>query len=241
MKISELLTESANKTAVVGWGRGMGHKGHMYLAQAVIEYAQKIGAQPFFFVSETVGKDDPLTPQEKLAIYKKVFPKYAGIFHSGKSPIPVVDSVAEQGYDSLVFVVGADQKQSFQFLGKQNKTGNWNTKFGQNVKVISRQDTGGATANLEGPRATPMREVLKNPNASDKEKFAVWRDGMPDALTDKQVLSIMKKVESRLNGLAEADQPMASSSPIPGTPQSIRAELNPQTRSSKSLDGWMRG
>ena len=26
-------------TAVLGWGRGMGHKGHMLLAQSVIHYA----------------------------------------------------------------------------------------------------------------------------------------------------------------------------------------------------------
>ena len=35
MKIATLL-EAQGKTAVVGWGRGMGHKGHMLLASAEI-------------------------------------------------------------------------------------------------------------------------------------------------------------------------------------------------------------
>ncbi len=39
------------KTAVLGWGRGMGHKGHMLLAKAVIHHAQQQNAIPFFVVS----------------------------------------------------------------------------------------------------------------------------------------------------------------------------------------------
>ena len=65
------------KTAVVGWGRGMGHKGHMMLASSVITQAGKVGGDPYFVVSKTVGKDDPITPDEKIAIYKKVFIQYS--------------------------------------------------------------------------------------------------------------------------------------------------------------------
>ncbi len=69
-----------SKLAVVGWGRGMGHKGHMYLADAVITQARDMGADPYFFVSKTVGKDDPIYPEEKIQIYQKVFPQQATIF-----------------------------------------------------------------------------------------------------------------------------------------------------------------
>ena len=69
-----------SKLAVVGWGRGMGHTGHMYLADAVITQAADMKADPYFFVSKTVGKDDPLFPEEKLSIYQTVFPQQKNIF-----------------------------------------------------------------------------------------------------------------------------------------------------------------
>ena len=251
MKISEILRESTQqgKTAVVGWGRGMGHKGHMYLASAVIEYAERIGATPYFFVSETVGSDDPLTPEEKLDIYRTVFPKQANIFHSGKNPIDVVESVHGQGFTNLVFVVGEDQKNSFQFLAKRGaKSGDWNTSFGPNVTVMSRQETKTSTSNLDGPRATPMREILARQDVSAKEKFAVWRDAMPDALSDMQVFELMHKASESLGfQLNETDQPQSGTSPIPGTPSSIRHEIDDTaerdrrtTIKAKKLQRWMR-
>jgi len=64
--------------------------------------------------------------------------------------------------------------------------------------VIKRQDVDDAAQAEEGPRATPMREILKDPNASDEQKFAVWRDAMPDALNDKEVLALMQKASQRM-------------------------------------------
>jgi hypothetical protein len=202
MKINEVLTENEthgrNRKVVVGWGRGMGHKGHCYLAQSVIEYAEKTGAQPIFYVSETVGADDPLTAQEKLAIYKKVFPKHKAIFKSAKTINAAAQEVYDAGYTEMTLVVGADQKNAFQFLARPTKsTGQLPIPFDR-VQVISRQDTDSETSHLEGPRATPMRDILRDPNASDEDKFAVWRDAMPDALTDKQVLATMRLAARRL-------------------------------------------
>ena len=88
--------EATQKTAVVGWGRGMGHKGHMLLARAVIVQAQQLNATPFFFVSQTMGKEDPLTPEEKIYIYKKVFPKEAGIFHTGPNLNSILTNLSGQ-------------------------------------------------------------------------------------------------------------------------------------------------
>lgn len=222
MRIDEILRENDGRTAVVGWGRGMGHKGHMYLAQSVIEYANKIGGTPFFFVSETVGKDDPLLPGEKLAIYQLVFPKHRHIFDTASTIIPALEEVSAEGFDNLVFIVGADQKDSFEFLTKDKKDGTPVLPF-KSIKVMSRQETGSKTANLEGPRATPMRDILKG-DATTEEKFKYWRDAMPKALTDEQVMAVMRTAANRMNvpiedDLKEADQPPQSSlwSPLSAT------------------------
>lgn len=221
MKINEIITESVadegtGKTAVVGWGRGMGHKGHMVLALAVIEYAKAIGGTPMFYVSETVGKDDPLLPGEKLAIYGKVFPEHQDIFQTARLIIPALQNVGNSGYDNLVFIVGADQKAEFtKIINGSDKTGKKYVPF-KNIKVMSRQDVamelGKPALAVEGPRATPMRGILKDPKATTDQKFKYWRDAMPNALTDEQVMAVMKTAAERMGvpieeDLKEADQP----------------------------------
>lgn len=239
------------KTAVVGWGRGMGHTGHMYLAESVISYADKIGATPFFFVSETVGKDDPLDPKTKLSIYKAVFPKHKNIFHTGKNPIEILQQVYDSGYRNVVFMVGADQRDSFQFLSRPTKsTGELPVPF-DSIKVISRQESGSKTANLEGPRATPMREILRDPQATYQQKFEVWRRDMPEQLSDGAVKKLMNMAAVRMGveldtELAEADPPPQGglSSPIPGQPQSLqpqpsRREIEAYQREMRAIRRFM--
>ena len=189
-----------SKIAVVGWGRGMGHTGHMYLADAVIVQASAMKADPYFFVSKTVGKDDPLFPEEKLAIYKKVFPQYANIFTPEGNLNQALQELAGLGYKGVVLVVGADQKESFKYLEKPNKDGVpvYKSYGFDKLRVISRQETRSKYRGEAGPRATPMREILLNPDATDEQKFQVWRRDMPSALSDDEVLDLMTKAASRL-------------------------------------------
>ena len=210
MNIKDILVEAIDRTgksdtAVVGWGRGMGHKGHMYLASSVITQAKDMNADPYFVVSRTVGKDDPITPEEKLEIYRKVFPEHGHIFQTASDEMPdltrVLNNLNQQGYRNAVVVVGADQVKALSYVknynGVANKAGEVPFKF-DSLEVISRQETNDPSKELEGPRATPMREILMNPDASDEQKFAVWRDAMPDALSDKEVLVLMQKAQQRM-------------------------------------------
>jgi hypothetical protein len=208
MLLREFLNRTGEgKSCVVGWGRGMGHKGHMYLADAVITEANDQGADPYFVVSRTVGKDDPITPDEKLAIYQKVFPKHGHIFHTATEEMPdltrVLRKLNEHGYTKCTVVVGADQVNALSYVkkynGVQDKEGNIPFDFTDGLDVISRQMTTAKTANIEGPRATPMRAALKDPNVSDEEKFQIWRDAMSPELSDEEVRELMVKAMNRMN------------------------------------------
>ena len=214
--------ESAQSTAVIGWGRGMGHKGHMLLARAVIMQAQQMNATPFFFVSATMGKEDPLTPEEKLSTYKKVFPKEAGIFHFGQTLGQVLTDVGKK-YKNVVLVLGETEVQSFQWLLNPDKAGNVPYKnYGlSSLKIIARQQVNDPAQKIEGPRATPMREILLNPQASEEQKFAIWRRDMPDALSDKEVLSLMSTAQQRLN---VAHAPKIRKSPVKTLKKKTMAE-----------------
>jgi hypothetical protein len=225
------LTNNINQgkaTAILGWGRGMGHKGHMLLAQAVIHYANKFKAEPYFVVSRTSvvdpstgdvwadraklnrTKDDPLTPNEKLAIYRKVFPDQSHIFSVATEDATKLEQVmaklAQQGFKNIVLVVGEDQKNALGFLQKADKSGTSPVQqMGlASLKIISRQDTKAPGSDVskpdyqEGPRATPMRQVLLDPTKNEQEQFAVWRRDMPDNLGDEEVMQLMQTAKSRL-------------------------------------------
>ena len=225
------LTNNINQakaTAVLGWGRGMGHKGHMLLAQAVIHHAEQINAEPFFVVSRTTlidpdtgdvwadrkkvntSKDDPLTPDEKIATYKKVFPNQSHIFsvatEDASTLLQVIAKLSRQGFKNIVLVVGEKEVAGFSYLSNPDKSG---TSPMQQVgvdtlKIISRQETNAPGSDVrkpdyqEGPRATPLRQVLLDPNKSQEEQFAIWRDAMPDKLSDEEVMDLMQKAKDRL-------------------------------------------
>lgn len=213
-KIVEGLTRTGRSdTAVIGWGRGMGHLGHMYLASSVITQANESQADPYFVVSRTVGKDDPLTPAEKLSIYKRVFAEHKQIFQSTSDAAPdlnrILGKLQEHGYKKVVVVLGEDQVQSFQYLknynGKTTKKGEVLYTF-ESIDVISRQQTNDPSKTLAGPRATDMRAVLLDPSKLDEDKFAVWRESMSPKLDDNEVHMIMKLAEHRLKNLSEEAQ-----------------------------------
>ena len=228
------LFEEINKTAVLGWGRGMGHKGHMLLAKAVLHHAQEMDAKAYFVVSRTSlvdpatgqpwadrptftkTKDDPLSPEEKLATYRKVFPQNADVFSVASADATkleqVLAKIAKDGYRNVTLVVGEDQKNSMGYLTNPDKSGVPPFKQAglDHLTIISRQDTTepssvkGSPDYQEGPRATPMRAVLTDPTKSEEEQFAVWRDAMPDNLSDEEVKDLMFKAKQRMSAVPDA-------------------------------------
>jgi hypothetical protein len=217
MRLRELLIENLDRTgesksAVVGWGRGMGHKGHMMLASSVLTQANEAGADPYFVISRTMGKDDPLSPEEKLQIYNKVFPNNPEVFRTATEEMPdlnrVLKRLATMGYGDVTVVVGADQVNAFQYLVRPDKSGVEPYKqFGlDSMKVIARQETNDPSKDEEGPRATPMRQALVDPDMSDEEKFAVWRDAMSPELSDQEVRDLMGTALQRMQDFSKPKQ-----------------------------------
>jgi hypothetical protein len=227
-------------TAVIGWGRGMGHKGHMMLASSIITHAKEIGGDPYFVVSRTFGPDDPLKPEEKLAIYRKVFPDQSHIFQTATDEIPdltrVLRHLNQQGYRNATVIVGADQRSAFQYLtnynNKPNKAGNIPYSFDE-LKVISRQETSDPSKDQEGPRATPMRQALLDPTKSDEEQFAVWRDAMSPEVSDDEVRDLMTKAKDRMMTL----KPAAKKAPVKKKEPEPVAEANDELASLLKLSG----
>jgi hypothetical protein len=49
-----------------------------------------------------------------------------------------------------------------------------------------------------------MRAVLTDPDKSEEEQFAVWRDAMPDDLSDDEVMDLMNKAKQRMAAVPAA-------------------------------------
>lgn len=220
MKIFEVVKRIGKSTiAVIGWGRGMGHKGHMYLADAVFTHAKLLKADPYFMLSRSSiidssgqinfkHKDDPLTPDEKLKIYKKVFPQYSDNFQVTTPEMPtlthILTSLDKKGYNEVVVVVGSDQKDKLNYVEKYNKTADKSGNIPYNfdsLKVISREETTSQYANMPGPRASDMRNAIMDSGLTDDEKFKIWRRDMPKELSDQEIKEIMNKVAKRLGAV----------------------------------------
>jgi len=226
MRLRELLIENLDRTgesksAVIGWGRGMGHKGHMMLASSVLTQAKDDDADPYFVISRTMGKDDPLSPDEKLQIYNQVFPNNPKLFNTATDELPdlnrVLKKLATMGYGNVTVVVGADQVNAFQYLVRPDKSGVEPYKqFGlDDLKVIARQETNDPSKDEEGPRATPMRKALMDPEGfkadnpdyanmpNDQMQFAVWRDAMSPEIDDEKVKQLMQTALQRMQDFSK--------------------------------------
>ena len=205
---TELTRTGKSDHAVVSFGRGMGHIGHMHLASSVITHAAEHGADPYVILSKKVGKDDPLTAEEKIGIHRTVFPQHARAFQSSTDAMPsfvqVLQHLYKHGYKKVTTIVGEDQKATFERFGEWNglfKEGR-GYKFDE-MQTISRQETNDPSKLEEGPRATDMREILTDPTKTSEEQFTAWRSGMHPAIPDTAVRGLMQTAKERITSFVK--------------------------------------
>lgn len=209
--LNQLKENVQNKSAVLGWGRGMGHTGHDALVTAVIYQANKTKSSPYFYVSRSFGYDDPIPPEMKINMYQKKFPDYKNIFHLPDVDKPslhdVLRKLASMGYKNVTLVVGEDQKDQFMYLTQPTKSNGiapYKNAGLTNLTVMSRQDTKAPGSDPsrkdyhEGPRATDMRNALMNPNLSYDEQFSIWRNAMNKVLSDDDVKQLMQVAKENM-------------------------------------------
>ena len=170
-----------NKTAVVAIGSFVGHVGHEQLFDYTIKKAAQVGGDPYLFIGNAEGKDDPIPPAVKVQTWHKMYPQYANnistvnqqggtlmqkIKHELINPLPG----KPPRYDNVIIMVGEDQKNMpiAQALMKAvNKFEGY-----EHVKVSLE-----ATPRGTGMSFTKLRNILKDPNATPEQQYAVWAQG----------------------------------------------------------------
>jgi hypothetical protein len=176
------------KPAVVTIGSFVGHKGHEQLINQTIATAQKLGGDPYIFVSPVMGADDPIPPGDKVATLRKLYPQYANniqVWDSRGTPMKKIEKElvlpVNSPYNKIVLLVGDDRyegmKNWMDSLEKRMKDPDALAKYGGTQNQVDfetvrteRDPTKGGT----GISFTQLRNVLKDPNASEQQKLKTW-------------------------------------------------------------------
>jgi hypothetical protein len=178
---AEQPRENQNKTAVVAIGSFVGHIGHEQLWDYTTKKAKELGGDPYLFIGNAQGKDDPIPPNVKVQTWHKMYPQYAKnistvtqeggslmqkIKHELINPLPG----KPPRYDNIVIMVGEDQAN----MNIANALMKAVTKFQgyEHVKVSLE-----ATPRGTGMSFTKLRNILKDPNATEQQQLAVWSQG----------------------------------------------------------------
>ena len=193
-KLSYLLQELTEKTAVVSFGRfSPPHIGHSKLVDFVVRQPR----DHFVFVSHTQdNKKNPLSADDKIYILSTAHPEHSHIFRPSSEEEPdifhKVKALNTHGYTHLHVVVGEDRVD--EFTNKLNKYNGTDYNY-KSIKVSSCGERDPDSNDTEGASSSKMREYAKDANL---EKFT---EGLHPNLKPHAV-SIMGKVRKGI-GLEE--------------------------------------
>jgi len=235
---------NTNKTAVVAIGSFVGHKGHEELWDYTVKKAAELGGDPYLFMGNAVGKDDPIPVDVKLQTWHKMYPKYAKnisgtmaggtlmqkIKHELINPLPG----KPPRYDNIVIMVGEDQAgmNIAQALMKAvNKFPGY-----EHVKV-SLEPTPRGT----GMSFTKLRNVLKDPNATPEQQYALWSQGFDEAKLGKDW--ILHLMDITRKGMGITQKPTQPAAPVPvAETRLFNALVRPSLNEDHStVGGWGKG
>ena len=187
--------ENANKTAVVAIGSFVGHKGHEELLDYTIKKAESVGGDPYLFIGNAEGKDDPIPPSVKVQTWHKLYPNLANnistvmqggsllqkIKHELINPLPG----KPPRYDNIIIMVGED-RATMPIAAALMKAVNKFQGY-EHVKVTLE-----VTPRGTGMSFTKLRNILKDPNATQDQQYAVWAQGFDEAKLGKDwILHLM--------------------------------------------------
>jgi len=183
-------TEGSNRTkpAVVTIGSFVGHRGHEQLINQTIETADRVGGDPYIYVSPVVGPDDPIPPADKVKTLQKLYPQYAKniqVWNPQGTPVKKIEKElvlpANSPYNKIILLVGDDRYEGFKnwmdSLEKRMKDPAAIAKYGGTQNQVDfetirteRDPSKGGT----GISFTQLRDKLKEPNTNEQDKLKFW-------------------------------------------------------------------
>lgn len=187
--------EGPLKTAVVAIGSFAGHRGHEELFNFTINKAKELRGDPYLFIGNAVGVDDPIPPEIKVQTWHKLYPNYANNISAVMQGGSIMQKIKHElinpqpgkppKYDNIVIMVGEDRKD-MPLAGALMKAVN---KFPGYEHVKASLEV---TPRGTGMSFTKLRNILKDPNATLDQQYALWAQGFDEQKLGKTwILHIM--------------------------------------------------
>lgn len=157
--------------------------------------AASAGRNPYrVYLSQSQdGKKNPLSYSDKVKHVRKMFPKHARsvmINKKIKTAIDAITALYNEGFRSVVFVVGSDRVREFDILlnkynGQKARHGFYNFKT---IKVISAGDRDPDAEGVEGMSASKMRKFVAD------NDFTSFSQGVPKAMSNSDARKLFNAV-----------------------------------------------
>ena len=206
------IPQTGNKTAVVAIGSFVGHRGHEELLDYTIKKASQVSGDPYLFIGNAEGKDDPIPPAVKVQTWHKMYPQLAKNISTVQAGGSLMQKIKHEliqpqpgkapRYDNIIIMVGEDQAKmniANALMKSVNKFPGY-----ENVKVSLE-----VTPRGTGMSFTKLRNILKDPNATPEQQYAVWAQGFDEQKLGKDWILHLMDLTRKGMGIQLAPQPVA--------------------------------
>jgi hypothetical protein len=208
-----------SKTAVVAIGSAVGHIGHQQLFNHAVELAKQTGGDPYLFLGNAEGKDDPIPVSDKLKTWHMLYPQYANhistvtmeggtLLQKVKHELinPLKDKPPR--YDTIYIVVGKDRETMANNMAAALMKAVNKFQGYEHVRVVPQVTERAAETGGTGVSFTTLRKALKT--HSPEQAFAMWDNAFNTGNYGAQKLSpdwINHLMDVSKRGMGIAQQP----------------------------------
>ena len=141
---------------------------------------------------------NPLDPDTKSNMMKKMFPDFTDNIINDADVKTIFDALKiadEENYSEVQIVVGSDRVSEFDSLAQKYNGQLYNF---DNIETISAGDRDAEAEGVEGMSASKMRK------AASENDFEAFRQGVPQALDDKEARSLMNTLRKKMQVATES-------------------------------------
>ncbi len=175
--------DNQKSVATVAIGSAIGHMGHQQLFDYAVKKASETNGDPYFFIGNAEGKDDPIPVPDKVKTWHLLYPQYAknisAVTMEGGSLIQkvkheLINPLPNKAprYSTIYIVVGKDREMMANQMATALMKAVNKFQGYEDVKVIpfvtSRNEDEGGT----GVSGTALRNAIKT--QSPEEAFNIW-------------------------------------------------------------------
>ena len=166
-------------------------------------------------MGNAVGKDDPIPVDVKLQTWHKMYPQYAKNISGTQQGGSLMQKIKHElinplpgkppRYDNVIIMVGEDQA-SMPIAGALMKAVNKFPGY-EHVKVSLE-----VTPRGTGMSFTRLRNILKDPNATPEQQYALWAQGFDEQKLGKDWILHLMDITKK--GMGIAQQPAVQPAPV---------------------------